>query len=161
MKTILPLFAMIGLNFAASSVASAAWCHESDFSQSGAEVRIDNEVSSSLSRFDGTITFRSNVWLNLIDETLSGDEAVRFVLLSFNSTGNLTDTQEYDATYYEDVKQFSAKGPLGLQISGQFSGERFNEVAVVVDGEWLKASNGSSNFLFNANRYEGKCANPY
>ena len=161
MKNIGRIAVAAGIWMGMTAAAQASWCHEEAVSSTGATIRMDHEIASSFSRFDGQIIYRSNVWLNLIDSSLTGEESVRFVLLNYNRSGNLTQTLEYDGEYFEDTQMFSAKGPLGVQISGQYSGEKYNEVAVVVDGVWLKNNNGDSNFYFNANQYEGNCANPY
>lgn len=154
----------------ASSQAIGQWCHDERIATDGSSVRLDYTVADFFSRFTGQIKVREATWINLKNESISPDAAVQFVFLRYFGRapeGNLTHTYILDAEYATDTQEFYAAAPANTPIiSEQFPSNRYyNEVAVVVDGEWLKTTRNpnSSNFLFDATAFadNGFCVNPY
>lgn len=145
-----------------------SWCHESHESADGSLVELHYQVESYNSRFMGMITHRKNAWLHASNPAWKGEEKVRFVLLNLKhrddgSWAEEMSNYQVDASYDPSSRRFTAPvSQFFIPITYQFGSEYRQEIAVTIDGRWLKVPGTDlSNLSFVAQDYREYCANPY
>ncbi len=162
------LFILTAAAFMSAPSFAQSWCHESHESSDGSRVELHYQVESYNSRFMGIITHRKNAWLHASNPVLRGDEKVRFVLLNLQhrddgSWAEETSNYQVDASYDPTSRRFTAPvSQFFIPITYQFGSEYHQEIAVTIDGRWLKVpGTNTSNLGFAAQNYLEYCANPY
>jgi hypothetical protein len=168
--------ASLGIAAQPSTAEASPWCHEFQNSVDGSRIQMDNQVDSFRDRFDRLTAIRENTYLHLSNPAFTGSEQVRFVLLSETilesrpgSGGDRRQETEFigDAQWDTATERYTLRAGPNRRYSTAdaiiFSApyRTHQEVAVVVDGKWLKRPDGGgSNFIFDANNYPDFCANP-
>jgi hypothetical protein len=168
--------ASFGIATQPSTAAASPWCHEYQNSVDGSRIQMDNEVGTFSDRFSSFTAIRKNTYLHVSKHDFTGNENVRFVLMSQTkfesrpgSGGDIRNVTEFigDAQWDPAAARFTVRAGPNPRYS---TADAFifaapyrthQEVAVVVDGKWLqRPDGGGSNFIFDANNYADFCANP-
>lgn len=162
------LIFLTGAAILSSTTFAQTWCHEAHESSDGSLIELHYQVESYNSRFMGMITHRKNSWLHVSNPALKGDEHVRFVLLNIKQRDNGSWVEEAanyqaDANYDPASRRFTATAnQFFVPIKYQFGSEYHQEIAVSINGRWLKIpGTDTSNLSFTAQNYGEYCANPY
>ena len=151
---------------AALPAEASSWCHEGYGANDGSNVRMDYQVQDYFSRFEGHYSGRTNMWVHISNPRFTGKEQVRVLVLNY-STASGGERGEFRNTAFEGEASYDASSARftigGANADAPITGnslQGYQEIAVVVDGRWLKAANNpSSNLVFDARKYPQYCAN--
>ncbi len=149
------------ISFSSLIHAEGEWKHVHFQTAQGPAIQLDYQILSRPIRGCYACSqpvYATPLWIHVSHETFTQNDSVRVVLLSFRSSPGrkeiLTDTREVDLSFTGN-RTFSKEilpellihanvGPRGIDFFRQ-------EIAVVVNGQWLKNVNdkNSSNMSFN------------
>ena len=142
-----------------SSVALGDWCYETKTARGGVNIQQDYQVYEGFSRFAGPFIARAQSYIHVRDVSFKGNENVRIVFITKDADGNEISVERFDRIDYNPNDGGYTIGLPDIQvITAEITGDRFHEVAVSINGQWLKIQNSwRSNFVFDARRIKDYC----
>jgi hypothetical protein len=123
------------------------WCHVGLSATDGTTINVDYQVNGPYGR--GSYYQLSHVWVNVSNNKVNSNAKVRAVLIHKNQSAT---------TYQLDLQsagsgRFSGSLNADQSITGNTYDQTSDEIAVVVNGQWLKDPiSRNNNFKFNFSR---------
>lgn len=149
MRTLILAISLIAL-FLALPVQNARaerigeWQHQSLKATDGTEIKLDYKILEY--RYYGSVVNQvSDLWIHVMRADLNPNDQVRIVMINrpyWATTSNFEEVTQANL-------QFTETGRFSTNSAGILSGNVFNarqEIAVVINGQWLKVDNDRSNF---------------
>ncbi len=139
----------------AESSARDSWKHARLYAADGTVIAVDYSIVD----LGGSI-IAAPVWVNVTNKAFGSRNKIRVVLINYydnqgGPSGQVQETQQIDLTYAGGTRYTGQAQRVSLSESHVGYGYNFRqEVAVVVDGQWLSTTQGNShNFGFKMTWY--------
>jgi hypothetical protein len=147
LSLVFSIFSTSAAKAAEGTIPERPWARSS-VKASGVEISLDYRVYSESFR-ESYKVYAGDAYLSIRKDGLDGNQRVRAVLLTLDrANGKLVQSLVFDLEAVEP-NLYSAKVPSNVALFQNIKNEGQvyrHEVAIVIDGIWLKASSGSSNF---------------
>lgn len=165
LRTLVPMLALL----APHAAFGQPWCHEIHTAGDGTRLQWDYQVMQTAGGRFGYDHSRVNNYIHISRPGLTGQESVTGVVVTLYKGPADSEFHEFGRNLVSEAAYNSAEERFTLSLPPD--AERFlirtpyglfqYELAVVIDGHWLKVrGQDSSNFRFDALAYHGFCANP-